>query len=276
MLPDFIVIGPAKAGSRWIYECLREHPSICMAKNTKGTRFFERYYDRGIGWYANFFKHCDNDLIKGEVDETYISCPEAAERIYRHIPDVKLITCLRNPIDRTFSAYLYFSRMGIIKESFETALDSYRKILISDTLYYDHLSNYLKYFPKDNILIMLFDDLEKNSAQFIEKIYGFLSIDTTFKPSVLHARINIAKEPRSRILNKIAIKTSLLLRKWDMLGPYYKIRNSRLLQKILFSRAYGKNYPRMSEATRKRLQEEYKSQINRLSDLLERDLSHWK
>ncbi len=276
MLPDFIVIGPAKAGSRWIYECLREHPSICMAKNAKGSRFFERYYDRGIEWYEHFFESCNNDLIKGEVDETYISCPETAERIYRHLPDVKLITCLRNPIDRTFSAYLYFSRMGIINEPFETALDKYRKILISDTLYYDHLSNYLKYFPKDNILVMLFDDLEKNPARFIKNIYSFLGIDEAFEPSVLHARINVAKEPRSRLLNKIAIKTSLLLRKWDMLGLYYRVRNSKLLQKILFSRSYGKNYPSMSDSIRKRLQEEYRSQISGLSDLIGRDLTNWK
>ena len=276
MLPDFIVIGPAKAGSRWIYECLRNHPSICMAKNAKGSRFFERYYHRGIGWYENFFKSCDNTHIKGEVDETYISCPEAAERIYRHLPDIKLITCLRNPIDRTFSAYLYFFRMGIINESFETALDRYRKILISDSLNYDHLSNYLKYFPAENILIMLFDDLEKDSVQFIKKIYSFLGIDVTFEPLVLHTRVNVAKKPRSRFLNKISIKTSLLLRKWDMLGPYYKIRNSKLLQKILFSKSYEENYPSMPTSTRKRLLKEYTNQINRLSDLIKRDLSHWK
>lgn len=276
MLPDFIVIGPAKAGSRWIYECLREHPSICMAKNTKGTRFFERYYGRGIKWYEHFFESCGHQLVKGEVDETYISCPEAAERIYRHIPEIKLITCLRNPIERTFSAYLYFSRMGIINEPFESAMDKYRKILISDSLYYDHLSNYLKYFPKENILIMLYDDLEKDSVQFIEKIYCFLGIDTTFEPSLLHKRVNEAKEPRSRLLNKLAIKTSLLLRKWDMLGPYYKIRNSLLLQKIMFSKAYGRNYPTMSDSDRKRLQDEYRDQIIGLSGLIERDLTHWK
>lgn len=276
MLPNFIVIGPAKAGSRWIYECLREHFSICMAKNTKGTRFFERYYDRGIEWYEHFFESCSDDLVKGEVDETYISCPEAAERIHRHIPEIKLITCLRNPIERTFSAYLYFSRMGIINEPFESAMDKYRKILISDSLYYDHLSNYMKYFPKNNILIMLHDDMGKDPVQFFEKICDFLGIDSTFKPSQLYTRINEAKEPRSRIINKLAIKTSLLLRKWDMLGPYYKIRNSLLLQKIMFSKAYGKNYPTMSESDRKRLQDEYRDQIIGLSGLIGRDLTNWK
>jgi hypothetical protein len=276
MLPDFIVIGPAKAGSRWIYECLREHPSVCMAKHAKGSRFFEKYYHRGIKWYENFFESCDNTHMNGEVDETYISWPEAAERIYRHIPDIKLITSLRNPIDRTFSAYLYFYRMGIINEPFETALDSYRKILITDTFYYDHLSNYLNYFSTDQILIMLFDDLEKNPEQFIEKVYKFLGIDATFKPSVLHTKVNVAKEPRSRLLNKIAIETSRLLRKLDMLGPYYMIRNSKLLQKILFSMAYEKNYPSMSEQARKRLQEEYRSQVSGLSDMIGRDLNHWE
>lgn len=276
MLPDFIVIGPAKAGSRWIYECLREHPSVCMAKHAKGSRFFEKYYHRGIKWYENFFEFCDNTHMNGEVDETYISWPEAAERIYRHLPDIKLITSLRNPIDRTFSAYLYFYRMGIINEPFETALDNYRKILISDTFYYDHLSNYLNYFSTDQILIMLFDDLEKNPEQFIEKVYKFLGIEATFKPSVLHTKVNVAKEPRSRFLNKIAIETSRLLRKLDMLGPYYRARNSRLLQKLLFGKTYGKEYPKMSDSAKSRLQDEYRSQISGLSHLLKADLTHWK
>lgn len=275
MLPDFIVIGPAKAGSRWIYECLREHPAVCMAKNAKGTRFFEKYYHNGIEWYEQFFDY-DNDLIKGEVDETYISCPESAERIHSHIPDVKLIACLRNPIERTFSAYLYFSRMGLINEPFETALDKHRKILISDSLYYDHLSNYLKYFPSENILVLWFDDLKGNPDKLIEKIYGFLGIDETFEPSSLHKKVNEAKKPRSRFLNKIAIKISLRLRKWNMLGFYYKVRNSKLLQKALFSKSYGKEYPSMSEATRKRLQSEYVDQIAGLSDLTGKDLSHWQ
>ena len=276
MLPDFIVIGPAKAGSRWIYECLREHPSICLAKNAKGSRFFEKYYHRGIDWYEGFFESCHNGLKIGEVDETYISCPETPERIFHHLPNIKLITCLRNPIDRTFSAYLYFHRMGLINESFETALDNYRKILISDTLYYDHLQRYLKFFSAENILILLFDELEQDPAQLIVKIYRFLGIDETYKPSVLHSRVNVAKEPRSRFLNKIAIKTSLLLRKWDMLGPYYRARNSRLLQKLLFGKTYGKEYPKMSDSAKSRLQDEYRSQISGLSNLLKTDLTHWK
>jgi len=275
MLPNFIVIGPAKAGSRWIYECLREHPAVSMAKNAKGTRFFEKFYHKGIEWYEQFFDY-DNDLLKGEVDETYISCPESAQRIHSHIPNAKLIACLRNPIERTFSAYLYFSRMGLINEPFETALDNHRKVLISDSLYYDHLSNYLKYFPSENILIMWFDDLKENPGEFIEKVYSFLGIDQIFQPSSLHKRINEAKKPRSRFVNKIAIKISLKLRKWDMLGPYYKIRNSKLLQRILFSKDYGKEYPSMSEAARNRLRNEYADQIAKLSDLTGKDLSHWQ
>jgi hypothetical protein len=276
MLPDFIVIGPAKTGSRWIYECLKEHPSICLAKNLKGSRFFERYFHRGIEWYENFFISCPPDSVKGEVDETYISCAEAPERIHRHIPNAKLITCLRNPLDRTFSSYLQFRKMGLIKEPFETALNNYRKILISDTLYYDHLTNYLKFFTAEKILILLFDDLQKDPARFIEKIFRFLDVDYSFKPALLDSKVNVASEPRSVLINKFAIKTSLLLRKWDMFGIHNWASNSKILRKILFSRAYGKDYSSMSDCTRKKLQDEYRDQINGLSDLIGKDLSHWK
>lgn len=278
MLPDFIVACPCKTGSRWIYESLREHPSISMAKNAKGTRFFEKFYDRGIGWYENFFNRSSDNQVMGEVDETYFSCLQAPERMHSHIPNVKLICCLRNPIERTFSAYLYFHRLGVLDMSFEESLcqDKFIDALISDSMYFDQLSNYLKYFPSEQISIILFDDLQNEPAEFVKKIYAFLGVDDSFEPDILHTKVHEATAPRSRFLNKVALRVSRVLRDWNMLGPFYKARNSKLVQKIMFSKAYGKGYPTMSDDIRKNLQDRYADQIKGVSELIKKDLSHWK
>lgn len=275
MLPDFIGIGAARAGSRWTYMCLREHPSVSLARNAKGSRFFERYYDRGLGWYEKFFEGCEPGRVRGEIDETYISCPEAPERIARDLPRVRLFCCLRNPIERAFSAYLYFRRMGFIREPLETALVNYRKILIDDALYHDQLTGYLKHVPRERLLVLLFDDLQKDPAGFIRSVYGFIGVDPAFQPTILHEKVNEGGAPRSWLLNRCGILLARFLRDVDMLGPYYRLRNSRLVQTLMFAKAYGRERPEFPEAARQRLREAFKGQIEGLSGLLNRDLSLW-
>ena len=52
--PDFIYIGPDKAGSSWLHEVLLEHPQVFLTP-AKGLYFFDRYYDRGLPWYVSQF-----------------------------------------------------------------------------------------------------------------------------------------------------------------------------------------------------------------------------
>jgi len=97
-LPDFICVGPGKTGTNTLHHCLKEHPSICMAEGVKGARFFDTFYSRGIEWYASLFNYCCDGAVKGEITETYFYKDPVPERIHRHLPDVKIIVILRNPI----------------------------------------------------------------------------------------------------------------------------------------------------------------------------------
>src|SRR5699024_6986823 len=118
MLPNFLVIGPGKSGTTWIYHALKDHPEICLS-SAKETLFFETQFDRGIDWYTNFFSHCNGETnAVGEVSNTYIFCEGAPRRIKTINSEMKLITCLRNPVERTFSHYLFLIRGGQITGSF--------------------------------------------------------------------------------------------------------------------------------------------------------------
>ncbi len=111
-LPNFIVIGPGKTGTTWLYQCLAAHPGIKLARNTKETVFFADYYDRGLGWYEKFFEGLDGAAAIGEVSNTYFFTPEAPARIAAAVPKVKLIAFLRNPVERVVSLYLFRLRNG--------------------------------------------------------------------------------------------------------------------------------------------------------------------
>jgi hypothetical protein len=275
-LPDFIMVSPGKTATNTLFECLREHPSICMAQHVKGTRFFDKLYDNGIEWYARLFEHCPEHSVKGEVDETYFYAETVPARIHRHIPNVKIIICLRNPTERAFSAYLQFLKFGLMSGTFEEAIEKYPDIFISNNFYYDHLVRYLDYFSRENVLVMLFDDFKKDRRSFIKDLYAFLDVDDSFVPKSLDIIMNPARRPRFKIINKMAFHAARFFRKLDMLLLFEVANRSKFVKKILFNKQYGNDYPEMSSATRKRLQNIFQNQIDNLGSLIERNLQDWK
>ena len=275
-LPDFIVISPAKSATNTVFNCLQEHPSICMAKNVKGTRFFDRFYHKGIEWYAKFFKDCPDHSLKGEVVETYFYTPNVPERIYRHIPSVKFFICLRNPIERAFSLYLEFKKFGFVSGTFEQALDKHRKVFIEDNFYYDHMVRYFQYFPQKNIFVTLFDDFKKDRSAFIQNLYAFLEIDDSFVPESMHVKMNPARRPRFRIINRMAFHMGWFFRKLNCLSLIAVAKKSNFAKNILFRQEYGDDYPEITPDVRKRLQDVFQNQIENLANLIERDLSVWR
>ena len=77
-LPNFLYVGPDKAGSSWLHEVLLKHPDVYLTP-AKDLYFFDRYYDRGSSWYAAQFRDARQEKIVGEVCQDYLFHPEAAE-----------------------------------------------------------------------------------------------------------------------------------------------------------------------------------------------------
>jgi len=90
LLPNFLHIGPSKSGSTWLHEVLIGHPEVYLTQ-AKDLYFFNRYYDRGPGWYRSQFRSVQREhKIIGEVCPDYLSCGEAPERIHACLgPDVR-------------------------------------------------------------------------------------------------------------------------------------------------------------------------------------------
>lgn len=103
-LPDFLVIGFPRCATTWLHKCLAEHPEIQVGFQ-KELHFFDRYWDRGIEWYANQFPHCNDYCFLGESTPTYIINSKAVTRIASVIPKCKLIVIIRNPVDHVYARY---------------------------------------------------------------------------------------------------------------------------------------------------------------------------
>lgn len=277
MLPTFIMIGPGRSATTMLYEAFREHPDICMAKNTKETNFFTSEFHRGVKWYESFYEHCGCKPARGEVCNLYIYDPDAPQRIAEVIPDVKLIACLRNPFDRMYSVFLYRQRSGTIPANigFSEAIRQYPD-LVTDNLYGDQLERYLACFPSANILITFYDDLEKDAVQFIKTIFDFIEVDSNFIPKAIHERINPSASVRSSYLAPIIRFMADALRQLQLFHLLDKAKRDPVIRRLLFE----KPTPTEMQTTHQiPLTDEVKdllnSQIQKVKALTGKEPSNW-
>lgn len=193
---NFIGIGAQKSGTSWAYACLYEHPEICAP--IKEIHFFSRpRFEQGMEWYESHFKKCNTDAITGEFSTSYLYSEDAPERIKKMYPNVKLIAILRNPVDRAYSQYRNTIKAGHIdpKVSFETYSRSEESVQ-KQGLYSEQLQRYLKLFPREQMLILIYEDIKKDPIAFMKRIYQFLGVDDTFVSSMVNDEINVARTPK--------------------------------------------------------------------------------
>ncbi|MBD3328476.1 hypothetical protein GF340_04190, partial [Candidatus Peregrinibacteria bacterium] len=146
-----------------------------------------------------------NKKTIGEFSVTYLCDENAPKRIKESYPDAKLIVSLRNPIERSFSHYQHFiSKKAISDEALEEAVEKFPEI-ISNSLYGQALTEYLKHFDKNQILILHQEDIKEDPNKFIKKIYNFLDIDSGFEPSCINKKYHTTRSRLSPVHKKVNV-----------------------------------------------------------------------
>jgi len=273
-LPTFLVIGPGRAGTSWMYEALREHPQVGTAWGTKETRFFDVEYSRGVAWYAGFFRHCSSCQAIGEVANTYIYNPLVPPRIKAVLPDVKLVACLRDPLERLQSVYWYRLWKREITTDLEHAIGFWREF-IYDNLYWVQLSRYLACFDASQLTILFYDDLVKDPACFLRRLYQAVGVDADFAPSVVHRRINPGVRARHRSASWLAEGTSWWLRKLGCHVILSGLKRSRLVRALAARELSASEKEVIPPWLRKELRIMLQPEIDAVAHFTGRDLSHW-
>jgi hypothetical protein len=290
---DFIGIGAPRCATTWITECLDEHPQICVSRPKETNYFIDPKYKKKENWYKSCFQHCLKGQIKGEFSTHYIFHPEVIERIKKYNPEVKIIACLRNPVERTISHYLFNKSFGGVCSFLplkEAVLKE--KSLVNGSLYYTNLKDFFKHFPRKNILILIYEDIERNPLAFIRKIYEFLNVNKEFIPSNLYKKINPSTEKKVKVysLNRLISLTNwYMTEKNSFLRFVYRfLKTVKLLKVAHFIRRINrlsinnKKYfresklPPVNSEDRKYLRELFAEDIKSLEKLIGRDLSFWK
>jgi len=199
-LPDFLILGAQKAGTTALYAYLRWHPQI-TGPSFKEVSFFDRHYARGERWYRAHLPARRRGKVAGEASPSYLFHPLAAERVARTLPDAHLIALLRNPVDRAFSHYQHEVALGREQLSFEDALaredERMRgevERMLNDPTYFSHawwnytytarglyaeqLERWYAVFPREQMLVLLTDDLAADTPGTYRRVLDFLGVDT--------------------------------------------------------------------------------------------------
>lgn len=130
--PTFIMIGASRGGTTSLFRALMEHRDVVRPTFHKGVNYFDLNWFRGPQWYAGHFPTtwaARRAVTAGrephvfEASGYYMYHPFAPERMASQLPKVKLVVMLRDPVERTYSAYQHELSRGFEHESFERALD---------------------------------------------------------------------------------------------------------------------------------------------------------
>jgi hypothetical protein len=291
-MPNFLIVGAAKAGTTSLYEYLRQHPDIFMPQWKELSFFIGDPYGplhkvKRPQYYGKVFAQAKNQTAVGEASTSYLYDEAAPELIKKKLGSIRILIILRDPVAMSYSLYNHqVRREGETIESFEAALDAEARRKIDPDfkkncygwhanyyyyqrgLYYQQVRRYLDTFGKDNVKIILFDELADDPLRVVQQVFRFLGVDDTFVPVIK------VHNPAGGILD--------IPRFWEDTGLLIKtfqfVFSKNLIKKIPhLLRNIGRKPPLpINPLTEKKMRENYDDDIRRLEQLLGKDLSAWK
>jgi hypothetical protein len=289
---DFIGIGAMKAATSWLFGCLCEHPKIC-GPCRKELHFFDRDYEyrKGLAYYLSYFDTCRPDCLLGEFTPRYMVHPQTAQRIYTSFPETKIIACLRNPVERTYSHYTYGVQQKGLLSLYPTFADAIEKDrgLLARSFYYDQLVRYYERFPKEHIHIIIYEDLMQDPLRVVQQVFSFLGVDSGVCPVGIYKKTNVTG---ARIVGtKYSRLNTLLLKMRRHIRPGSAVDHlaDRIGMKECLRTLLKNNRCRVNavndvimkidpitECEQSRLRSIYSRDARQLEQLIGRDLSLWK
>ncbi len=212
---DFLVIGAQKSGTTSLFKYLQHHPELYLPPQ-KEVNFFvnANKFPRGIEWYIQtYFSGADEDKLWGEVCPAYMGYSAAPAHIHAVCPNAKLVAILRNPIDRAYSHYRMVVRRGTESRPFrrviEERLSSHVEVpqtkvvsaddspfLLEFSLYGKSLERYLRYFEREQLLVLFQEDLAAHPEKLLKELFSFLGVDHTYRPANLGRKYHMGGDKR--------------------------------------------------------------------------------
>jgi hypothetical protein len=186
--PDFVIIGAMKSATTSLFRWLDEQPETVMA-HPKETRFFSDLWANGLGWYVDKFAGARPDQVLGEASVSYTSptyADRAAERMAEVVPQARLIYVIRHPIERLRSHYRWEMQRAREPRPLLEAIREPGNPYVGQSCYHRCLRPYIDRFPREQILVVRFEDLVRPPAPAWSEILRYLSLADRPLPDEAH------------------------------------------------------------------------------------------
>jgi len=275
-LPNFLIIGAAKAGTTSLHSYLAVHPQIHMSRHKELAFFDDRLrWSKGLDWYKSYFD--SSYPVNGESSPQYTIHPTATgvpERIKQVLGAPKLIYIVRDPIDRLLSEYTQIWDLWPDADPFELAtINSATPYHCS--CYFTQLSRYLTLFPKENILMLVLERLNTKPVETLQQVFHFLGVDDKFTSPDFTRRLNTGEEKRfvAPWFEKVAPQSLQKELREPRRMPWPVNRMFHHLARI-----GGKEIkkPKITKDQEHRLEEMLTGEVRRLRDFMADPLPEWR
>lgn len=299
-LPNFFILGAGKSGTSALYYQLAKLPQVHLS-TPKEPCFFDYEYERGPDYYwrTYYASGWRGQPLVGEARAANLLLPYVPQRIHQTAPDARLIVILRNPVDRAFSHWWMLHCNGRETRKFgEAVRENQARIAAGITiesanaerLWRSHMSpglndhgvrtcslrvyleagyyalqleRYLRYFPRSQLCVLFYDELNQSPLKLSRRLYEFLGLDPAD-----------ARQPPAR--ENVALTT--------FSQPFFTLSNRLRLQRVLPRKLLSVarttlskmgHRPGMSGETREWLRRYFEPHNRRLEELLDLDLEAW-
>ncbi len=254
--PDFILGGATRSGLSTLTQILDEHPQVFIP-HRKENQFFKQSKIENTG-----LDTCKIDFEDAVHSEYKVRIPEHRslhceheydpERAHAGCPNAKVIFTLRNPVERVYLQFHHAlsekkETVRTLEHAMEAELSGLRtpdttgRCWIFKNQYQTHLEEWLNLFPRENILILIYEEWADPTQTKFQRIEDFLGL-----------------------------KPNSLLTKEDNGGGTHK----HLVE--LAERNNKKKFPPLLESTKEQLEEILSIDKTYVRNLLNRDIEAWK
>jgi len=205
-VPDFFIAGHHKSGTTALHAMLSQHPQIFMPE-LKEPHFMARDRRNRFGQkdslpetleeYLALFEPARGDQLAGEASASYVWSRTAASEIARLSPDARIICVLREPASHLRSLHLGYRRLHWEDRDLRSAIavgEERRRgreipkrcpypemVIYADQVnYVEQLERFHAHFPREQVLVLIYDDFRADNLATMRQIAGFLGIDEEF------------------------------------------------------------------------------------------------
>ena len=298
-IPNLFIVGQSKSGTSALYSMLKEHPEIfaspvkepcyfCKDLIRESDTFHKRkaffdYRDKEV--YLKLFSKVRNEKVISESSTLYLYSRDAAEEIWNLNPNAKIIMILRDPVSYVISLHNeHFRKAQENVDDFERTilLEKDRRegnhipphclfpssLFYSDRIKYaEQIARFQNKFGESNTKVIIYEDFKADNSGVFRKILEFLDVDPEFIPKI--KKQNISGSPRFPKLNTLIMSSSLKRRTQQVLPDSLYSVFKPLWRKLLWKK---KNPANITENFKKHLKEQYKPEVEKLSNFLNIDL----